>query len=177
MNQKRLLISIVCLQLILGFQSTARAQLGSSSGTAFLEYMDKAQGPSDYIVKRFPNQKLVPTRLIGGVQRPGFYQIPENTSLLSLMSYSGGALPSSDIRSVTILRQEPRASIEIDVEKILKDPTTIDPIIHANDVIFVRERKPIISSDTMALILVTSTVAAIILSSIAISDRFNHPFP
>jgi protein involved in polysaccharide export with SLBB domain len=134
-------------------------------------------GPSDFIIKRFPNQKLMPTRLIGGVQKPGFYQIPENTSLLSLMSYSGGALPTSNLRSVTIWRQESKQAIELDLEKVLHDPNSVDPIVQANDVIYIPDKERLISTDTVTLILVVSTIAATILSAIAINDRFSGRYP
>ena len=170
MKIKSVWIFAICWQLTLGNITAAQAQLSSNSN-AYLEYLDKNSGPSDYTIKRFPNQKLMPTRLIGGVYKPGFYQVPENTSLLSLMSYSGGVLPNSDLSSVTIWRQQSKESLNINLDKILKDPASAETIIMPNDVIYIKEKEKLISSDTMSLFLITSTTIAIILGGLAVHDR------
>ena len=140
--------------------------------STFLEYLNTAnQGPADYLVKRFPNQKLIPVRLIGGVTRPGFYQVPEDTSLLSLISYSGGATATADLKSVTILKDQEHRSVKVNVRDLLDNPDLPDHVVSANDVIYITEKKPLFSSDTIATLTVLSTVAALILSSYAIQDR------
>lgn len=168
---KNLWITLISLQLTFGF-NFAQAQTASSS--AFLEYKE-SQGPADYIIKRYPNQKLMPARLVSGVSRPGFYQIPENTSLLSLVSYSGGFTQNADLEEIVIWRQASKQSFEINMKDHITDPNGVDPVVMPNDIIYIKEKPRI--EDTVTLVAVISTSIAAILGAIAVHDRATNYKP
>jgi hypothetical protein len=170
MTTKRIIILFLSLQLI-----HAQTFAQSSNSNAFLDYSERPQGPADYIVKRFPNQKLISARLVSGVGRPGFYQIPENTSLLSLVSYSGGFRDTADIEEVTIWRQSTKQSLSFNLKNALEGTDVADPIVKPEDVIYIKERPKL--ADTVTLVAVISTTVAAILGAIAIHDRVTNYKP
>lgn len=165
---KHLLIIITCIQFLLS-PVPAFAQVGN----AFLEQFNISQGsgPADYVVKRFPNQKLIPVRLIGGVNRPGFYQIPEDTSLLTLMAYSGGASLQADVEDVTIMKPAQNVSTKFNVRDLMDSTEYKDPILTANDIVYIRDKKQWFSNNAVTTLAVVSTTLAIVLSSYLIRDR------
>jgi len=159
------------LQIVMAPLAYAKESMGQS---AFLEYLESTTGPSYYTIKEFPNQKLIPVRLVGGVNRPGYYQIPENTTLLTLLSYSGGANVSSDLKNVTLWRNEKKVSEDIDVMKLMRRPNAAEPLLGANDVVFIQEKQSLFSPNTLTTITVLSSVAALVLTSLLISDRLKE---
>jgi hypothetical protein len=146
------------------------ARVWAQNTSAYLEYLDQKTS-SDYVIKRHPNQKLVPVRVIGGVNKPGFYQIPENTPLLSLLSYSGGTAPNSNLKEVTILREDQKASLSVNLKDALTNPKNADITMMSNDVVFIPEEKPFISHDTFMVIAIVSTITATLLTGLIIDER------
>ena len=165
------MVLLLCLQFSFSSLVWAKESMGQS---AFLEYLETNQGPSYYTIKEFPNQKLVPIRLVGGVNRPGYYLVPENTSLLTLLSYSGGASTSSDLKSVTHWRNEKKVSQDINVLKLMREPNGSEPVVGANDIVFIQEKQNLFSPNTLTTITVLSSITAIILTSLVISDRLKN---
>src|SRR5687768_1585863 len=127
---KRIIPLLLVFQLTFGLSFNAFAQ---SSRNAYLEYSSETQGPADFIVKRFPNQKLMPTRLLSGVNKPGFYQVPEGTSLLTLVSYSGGFRDNADVETVTIWRQSTKESFEYNLKNTIIETAAADPVLMPED--------------------------------------------
>lgn len=159
---------LLCFQFLIPHLALAKESIGQS---AFLEYLESSQGPSYYTIKEFPNQKLIPVRLVGGVNRPGYYQVPENTTLLTLLSYSGGAAMQADLTNVTLWKNEKKVSEDINVMKLMRDPTRTEPALAANDIVFIQEKQTLFSPNTLTTITVLSSLTAIILTSLVINDR------
>lgn len=165
---RAILSTLIIMHAALAPAFAAAENMGQS---AFLEYLEQKSGPAYYTIKEFPNQKLIPVRLIGGVSRPGFYQVPEKTTLLTLLSYSGGATASSDLESVTMWRNEKKVSEEVNVMKLMRTTNTAEPTVNANDVVLIKEKQSLFSPNTLATLTVLSAVTAIILTSLLIEDR------
>ena len=54
------------------------------------------------------DELLIPVNIWGFVQRPGQYMIPNNTDLISLLSYAGGPTPDAKMSNIKIVRGDPR---------------------------------------------------------------------
>src|SRR5690242_18552677 len=112
-RMKQLLRIYISAIFILGWPWLAYAQQDSY----YLRDPDRPQIPSDFTIKRFPEQKLISVRLVSGVFKPGFYSVPEDTSLLTMLAFAGGTLKDYDVNRVTIWRGDRPGSVEVDLEK------------------------------------------------------------
>ncbi len=88
------------------------------------------------------NELLVPVNVWGFVLRPGQYMVPNNTDLISLLSYAGGPTESGKISSIKIVRSDPRAGnvvFNIDVKKYLETADIrLIPTLKPNDTVIVK---------------------------------------
>ncbi len=123
----------------------------------------------------FPGAVLVPVSLLGAVARSGVHHVPKNSDLLSLISYSGGVIQSSDLRDVTIKRQsgEREKIISVNLELILKTPNLRSPTLEPGDVIMIPVRTPVIDSDVTSVISLTTSVVGMVLSAFALKAVLN----
>jgi len=85
---------------------------------------------------------LVPVNIWGFVQKPGQYMVPNNTDLISLLSYAGGPKESAKINKIRIVRDDPDSQnqiIEVNVKKYLKTGNQdIIPLLKPGDTIIVK---------------------------------------
>src|SRR5689334_15916147 len=90
----------VSSQASLGF--AADAGLGAAKPTLSILEESGVQETraSEYVMRRYPGERLIPVRIIGGVQHPGTYYLPEGTDLLTAISLSGGLAQNADPEKV-----------------------------------------------------------------------------
>ena len=62
-----------------------------------------AQSPNGYVLGDDPHLEMM-VHIIGEVQRPGEFRVPDNTNVLELFSKAGGPTQFSDLSRVTITR-------------------------------------------------------------------------
>jgi polysaccharide export outer membrane protein len=54
------------------------------------------------------DELLIPVNIWGFVRLPGQYHVPNNTDLVSLLSYAGGPTENAKISNIRIVRTDPR---------------------------------------------------------------------
>jgi hypothetical protein len=59
------------------------------------------------------DELLVPVNIWGFVMKPGQYMVPNNTDLVSLLSYAGGPTENANINNIRIIRNDPRRGNEV----------------------------------------------------------------
>jgi DNA uptake protein ComE-like DNA-binding protein len=82
----------------------------------------------------------VKVNMVGGVQLPGVYHLPDNTNLLEAIALAGGTVPNADLSNVYIKRQEPNGTFETfhyDVGKMVADKDVHLPPIGDHDTVLV----------------------------------------
>ena len=123
---------------------------------------------SEYVLRKYPGEKLIPVRLLGGVNRPGVYYLPEGTDLLTAISLSSGLTDTADVEKVHHARGAKPGVNRLTMDDMLADPKK-NPVLAANDLVMVEEKQPILSNNTMLLITALSGIVGITLGAIAIS--------
>ena len=88
------------------------------------------------------DELLVPVNIWGFVQKPGQYMVPNNTDLISLISYAGGPQSSAKISKIQIVRisgDMENQIIEVNVKKYLNTGNQeIIPVLKPGDTIIVK---------------------------------------
>lgn len=129
------------------------------------------QTPSEYFYQRSPRDTMISVRLLGNVRRPGIYHVPRDFDLYSLMSLAGSYSEQADLSAVRIVRGargQQGSVIEVDLENRAK----VDAVrLQADDVVWVKEEKALISTDTYRLATVFSVVISTLLTVFLIVDR------
>lgn len=119
----------------------------------------------------------IEVNLWGFVPKPGIYNIPYTTDLVTLLSIAGGPIPSSRLDEIKIIRLLPEDStgtkiITINVEEYLQtgDRSKI-PTLKPGDTIFVAGSAMSVFSTVMAVVRDIALVLNTIFLVIQISNR------
>ena len=84
---------------------------------------------------------LVPVNIWGFVRLPGQYFVPNNTDLISLLSFAGGPTEDAKISNIRIIRNDPRQGNSVwrvDVKRFIESgDERIIPILRPGDTIIV----------------------------------------
>lgn len=123
---------------------------------------------AEFVLRKYPGEKLIPVRILGGVNRPGVYYLPEGTDLLTAISLSSGLTADADLEKVHHAKGDKPGSNELTMQEMFRDPKK-NPVLAANDMLFVEEKQPILSNNTMLLITAISGIVGITLGAMAIS--------
>jgi len=88
------------------------------------------------------DELLIPINVWGFVKSPGQYMVPNNTDLLSLLSYAGGPLETAKINKIVIVRSYnnmERTIITVNVKKYLKSgDERLIPMMKPGDTVIVK---------------------------------------
>lgn len=146
----------------------ADAKLESMVGRLRTQTMQTEIPAAEFVLRKYPGEKLIPVRILGGVNRPGVYYLPEGTDLLTAISLSSGLSTDADLDKVHHARGDKPGAQELTMQEMFSDPKK-NPVLAANDMLFVEEKQPILSNNTMLLITAISSIVGITLGAIAIS--------
>jgi len=87
-------------------------------------------------------QLLIPVNVWGFVKSPGQYMVPNDTDLLSLISYAGGPLESAKINKIVVVRSysnRAKAVITVNVKKYLQTGNArLIPVMKPGDTVIVK---------------------------------------
>lgn len=119
------------------------------------------QKASEYVMRRFPGERLVAVRIVGGVNRPGTYYFPEGMDLLSAISLSGGLIDKADSENIKWSQFATQKNNSLSLAEMMEKPKDLNPILGANDVVFVEEKRPWFSDNSLALLGVVSSIIGI----------------
>ena len=88
------------------------------------------------------DELLVPVNIWGFVQKPGQYMVPNNTDLISLVSFAGGPSDGAKISNVRIVRSDPKLGntvFRVNVKRYIETADgTIIPTLKPGDTIIVK---------------------------------------
>lgn len=126
---------------------------------------------SEFVVRRYPGEKLIPIRVLGGVRQPGTYHVPEGTDLISLISLTGGFNANADASSIQINQWGSQKILQLDVEDVLKNPATQNPTLASSDVVYIPEQSPAVSSNTLLVVGLISSLVGIFVGGLLISNE------
>jgi len=88
------------------------------------------------------DELLVPVNVWGFVSRPGQYMVPNNTDLISLLSFAGGPTENARITSIRIVRSDAKLGNvvwNINVKKYLSTADErVIPVLRPGDTVIVK---------------------------------------
>jgi hypothetical protein len=136
---------------------------------------------SEFIFESYPNQELIPIRLLGAIKNAGLYHIPADMKLTTLLALAGGTTTDADLEKILIGNDQQMLhnakgnvtkSLTIDLEETLKEGAKDDYTLVANDIVLIKNKSPIVSNDAFRAISIISVILTSILTAIVIKDRY-----
>ncbi len=170
----RRLVASVILYCLLISQSFA-AQNDSSKSSKYT-----VNSSSEFIFESYPNQELIPIRLLGSIKNAGLYHIPANMKLTTLLALAGGTTTDADLENIIIGNDQQaiktndgqdKKSITVDLEKILKSGANTDYTLVSNDIVLIKNKSPMVSNDAFRIISIVSVLLTTVLTAVVIRDR------
>ncbi len=111
---------------------------------------------------------LVPVKLIGNVNKPGLYHIPENTSLLTLLSISGGPGKNADVESMMVSNSV-SGQKKIELSQLMKSDS--QALLKSGDIIYVPDKKVTFDQETYNAVMALTGILSVLLTAVLVSDR------
>ena len=88
------------------------------------------------------DELLVPVNIWGFVSKPGQYMVPNNTDLISLLSFAGGPVDGAKISKILVVRSNPKLGntvFKVNVKKYLETgDERLIPVLKPGDNIIVK---------------------------------------
>ncbi|MBI3558179.1 MAG: SLBB domain-containing protein [Deltaproteobacteria bacterium] len=128
-------------------------------------------GTAEFVYRNDAEELLVPVFVLGAVARPGLYHIPVKTDFITLMSIVGGPTHEAVLDDISIKKQQSKEVVKVDLDKLVKNKDMKNPLLTNNDVVLVRTKEPIISTDTLLLITMIATVLGIGITALGVARQ------
>lgn len=138
--------------------------------------------PSEFVFESYPNQELIPIRLLGAVKNAGLYHVPVNMKLTTLLSLAGGTSNEADLENIVIGNDQQnviaadgssKKSLNLNLEEVLKSGAKNDYTLASNDIVLIKNKSPLISNDSFRIISIVSVVLTTLLTAVIIKDKVN----
>lgn len=167
----RTLCTMLCTSSLLLCSNVAFAQLDNSSFESGLKI--NPGRPAEYIYQSYGEQELISIRVLGSIENAGLYHIPKGMKLTTLLSLAGGTSKNADLERVFISNETETdaKTTKFNMSEALEEGHTQMYSLQANDVVFIKEKEPLISNDTWKAISIISVILTSALTVIAIDDR------
>lgn len=164
---KKALSSLLILSHFFAINPVLAATTNSKSFS--LEDGQQEMKASEYVMRRYPGERLMPIRILGGVQKPGTYYLPEGTDLITAISLSGGLATNADREKVRWSQWSTQKYETLDLALVMEKPKSFNPALGPNDVLMVEEKSQVIGSNTLLVLGAISSVVGIVIASVYIS--------
>jgi hypothetical protein len=138
--------------------------------------------PSEFVFESYPNQDLIPIRLLGAVKNAGLYHVPANMKLTTLLTLAGGTNTEADLENIIIgndqqevisPKGESKKSLNINLEDVLKEGAKNDYTLNSNDIVLIKNKSPLVSNDSFRIISIVSVLLTTVLTAVIIRDRIH----
>ena len=90
----------------------------------------------------YEDELLIPVNVWGFVQKPGQYMVPNNTDLISLLSFAGGPSENAKISNIRIIRNDQKLGnivYKVNVKKFIESgDERLIPMLKPGDTIIVK---------------------------------------
>lgn len=139
--------------------------------------------PSEFVFESYPNQKLIPIRLLGAVKNAGLYHVPADMKLTTLLTLAGGTTGEADLENIVIgndqkplknSKGEEVNSLNLDLEQVLQNGARDDYTLMSNDIVLIKNKEPMISNDSFRIISIVSVLLTTILTAVLIEDKLDN---
>lgn len=134
---------------------------------------------SEFIFESYPNQELVPIRLLGAIKNAGLYHVPSDMKLTTLLALAGGTTNDADLENIIIGNDQQlvnyngilkKKNMSINLEESFKN-TENDYTLVSNDIVLIKNKTPWISSDSARGFSLISILLTSVLTAVIIKDK------
>lgn len=126
---------------------------------------------SEYFYNQNNVDILVPVRLMGNVNKPGLYHVPSQTSMLTLLSISGGPGKNADVESINVSSMNGKQS-KLSLSQLIT--TEKHFIVQQGDVIFIPDKNVTFDQNTLNAFTVITGVVSLLLTAVLVSQQINN---
>lgn len=132
-NDKRVFKHILIGIIIISFCSVSYAQEG---------VIQSVRNRAAQYYLGYEDELLIPVNVWGFVLKPGQYMVPNNTDLISLLSFAGGPSEDAKISNIRIIRSDPKLGnivYRVNVKKYIESgDERLIPTLKPGDTIIVK---------------------------------------
>jgi hypothetical protein len=176
---KKFIDATVALLTICSFASTQALAAAPSLAGKDMTLVEGADDltethTAEYVLRRYKGERLIPVRLLGGVKSPGTYYVPQGTDLVTILAAAGGVEANADPTAIHYNHAVNLTSSTLDLKKAMQNDASQNPVFAANDSVFVEQKTPLISTNTL---LVLTTLSLIISIALGSKNLFNSNSP
>lgn len=170
---RKLIICLFTYSILIN--QTFAASVDTSKATKY-----NLSSPSEFVFESYPNQELIPIRLLGAVKNAGLYHVPVNMKLTTLLSLAGGTSNEADLENIVIGNDqqdikapngEQKKSLNLNLEDVLKNGAKDDYTLASNDIVLIKNKTPLVSNDSFRMISIVSVILTTILTAVIIHDK------
>lgn len=131
-----------------------------------------APNSNEFFAGAYQGATLMKVNVVGGVHRPGVYNVPVNSELNSVLSYAGGPTKEADLDKVYVKSRvgDNYKVKKINMEEFFSNPDESPYKLRPDDYVYVNQKRDIISDNVFRTTLVFSAIVGTILTAITI-DR------
>lgn len=145
---------------------------GHASIITFDETNQFSTGNSaEYIYKNYPSQSLIQIKLLGAVKNSGIYHVPEKTKISTLLSLAGGISENANTEKIIIGNDIKKQNKLINLEKILENRNGNEDELIANDIVFVKNKTPMINNEVGHSLSLVSIFLTSVLTAVVIGEK------
>lgn len=126
----------------------------------------------EYFAGAYPGAVMMKVNLIGGVHKPGVYNVPVNTELNSVISYAGGPTKEAELDEIVIrskLGNNYKVK-KVDLKEFFENPEKAPYKLRPDDYVYVNQSEDLVNNNVFRASMVVSAIVGALLSAILI-DR------
>ncbi len=161
---------IFALLLVFTMRTAFCADLSNPLGIG----RDLLGNPTEYVYRHDPEDILMPIYVWGAVLKPGIYQVPLNTDLVTLLSLAGGPSTDADLNAVTIKHRQttrsPASTYNLNLYSLVNNNSVPVPMMLNSDIVVVKKKENWISTDTLSVVTIVTAVVSIAVMGIVIKQ-------
>jgi hypothetical protein len=126
---------------------------------------------SEYFYSRTGSEILKPVKILGYVNKPGLYHVPDGISLSTLLSISGGGQAEGDLEGIKVLKSS-GTTLDYNLMEMMKGGKDI--AIADGDTIFVPPRESMFGQPTVNAVVIVTGIFTAILTMQLIANQGNR---
>lgn len=123
---------------------------------------------SEYFYNQNNVDLLVPVRLMGNVTKPGLYHVPSHTSMLTLISISGGPGRNADVENISLFSINGSQS-NLALSKLMHSEK--DYIVKQGDLIYIPDKKVTFDQNTVNAFTVITGIVSVLLTAVLVAEQ------
>ncbi|MCB0390644.1 MAG: SLBB domain-containing protein [Bdellovibrionales bacterium] len=165
---KRIIKIILCFQFL--FVQQIFAQSNTLSRYSLMDEAFRTR-LSEYFYNQNNVDILVPVRLMGNIAKPGLYHVPANTSMLTLLTISGGPIKNADIENIKVSTYTGQHN-QVSMKQLIQSEAQY--MVKKGDVIYIPEKDVTFDQNTVNAFTVISGIISVLLTGFLVAEQIKN---